>query len=467
MKEQLDLQQHMKISVSPDKMSGVLQFIRCEENFSCSASELEALLNASGITYGIKHDVLQSISKDPVAYSLQQTVVAEGLPGKHGKDGRIVYSLEMKQEHKPEENESGQIDFKETKRLLNVQKGQLIARKLPATDGESGKTIIGTEVPGKRGREARIKAGKNIVCNAERTLVYAAIDGLFTITGSDIINVFPVYEVNGDVDYRTGNIDFVGTVVIRGNVLTGFKVRAAGDIRVVGGVEGAELETDGSIEITGGIMAGGKGAVKAGHSVRCSFIQDGFVLAGEDVLVSQSIMHSQVRAGRSVVCSGAKGLIVGGLIQAGESVSARTAGNSMSTATSIEVGVRPELREELKELRKTLKEHSEALEKTDKALVILDQMAAMGTIAADKLALRIKLGATKKKSVQESEELRERVFDIERSLEDSSIAKVEIRSTVYGGTKVVIGRYTRFIKEPASRVQFRYIDGEIMMSVIQ
>lgn len=462
--EQLDLQQHVKVTVSPDKMTGILQFIRCDEQFSCTAGELEALLRAAGITYGIKYDVLQSISQDPAAFCLKQTLVAQGLPGKPGRDGRIVYALEFNQESRPEENESGRVDFKETNRLLNVQKGQLIARKLPPTEGEAGKTVTGVGFTGKRGREARIKAGKNVVCNAERTLIYAAIDGLFTLTGSDVINVFPVYEVNGDVDYRTGNIDFVGTVVIRGNVLTGFKVRAAGDIRIVGGVEGAELETDGSIEITGGIMAGGKGLVKAGHSIRCSFIQDGFVQAGENIQVSQSIMHSQVRAGRSVVCSGAKGLIVGGAVQAGESVQARTVGNSMSTATSIEVGVQPELREELKELRKSLRAQGEALEKTDKALVILDGMAAAGTIAADKLALRVKLNATKKQAAQEMDEIRERIFEIERSLEDSSLAKVEIQSTVYGGTKVVIGRYTRFIKEAASRVQFRYIDGEITMS---
>ena len=46
--------------------------------------------------------------------------------------------------------------------------------------------------------------------------MYAAIDGLVTKTDKDKLNVFPVYEVNGDVDYNIGNIDFVGTVVIRG-----------------------------------------------------------------------------------------------------------------------------------------------------------------------------------------------------------------------------------------------------------
>lgn len=146
--------------------------------------------------------------------------------------------------------------------------------------------------------------------------MYAAIDGLVTKTDRDKLNVFPVYEVNGDVDYNIGNIDFVGTVVIRGNILTGFRVKASGDIRVTGGIEGAEVESDGSIEITGGVIGSNKGYVKAGRNIRCSFVQEGNVIAYEDITVTQSIMHSNVRAGKSVRCLGAKGLIVGGIVQA-------------------------------------------------------------------------------------------------------------------------------------------------------
>ena len=80
-------------------------------------------------------------------------------------------------------------------------------------------------------------------------------------------------------------------------------------------------------------------------------------------------MHSTVRAGKSVNCVGSKGLIVGGTIQAGERVTARTIGNSMSTATVIEVGVLPELRNEMIQLRNQLKSLMENMEKSSKALL--------------------------------------------------------------------------------------------------
>lgn len=303
-----------------------------------------------------------------------------------------------------------------------------------------------------------------MVIGPDEVSLYAAIDGILTKTERDKINVFPVYEVNGDVDYRTGNIDFVGTVVIRGNVLTGFRVRASGDIRIVGGIEGADIETDGSIEITEGILAGGKGVVKAGKTVKSSFIQEGNIIAGEDVIVSQSIMHSNVMAGRNVECMGAKGLIVGGNIQAGEKISARIIGNSTSTATELAVGVNPELRQKLAQLRTEVRTLVINLDKTEKALALLDQLAAAGQLSTERLEMRAKLNATKKQNLETETQLKEELLEIEKTLEDTQTACVEVKNAIYGGTKIVIGRYTKFIKERSERVRFHYSEGDITVS---
>ena len=52
-----------------------------------------------------------------------------------------------------------------------------------------------------------------------------------------------------DVDASTGDIDYDGSVVIKGNVLAGFSVKAAGDISVSGIVEGATLISGGNITL--------------------------------------------------------------------------------------------------------------------------------------------------------------------------------------------------------------------------
>ncbi|GGG80598.1 DUF342 domain-containing protein [Paenibacillus radicis (ex Gao et al. 2016)] len=457
------LDSFLRIQTSADKLSAFLIFNRITDEFDCTPNQLERFLISKGITSGIRTELLTEICNNVLAYCKEQTLVAVGQQATTGKDGYIRFIYDMKErDQRPAELEDGTVDFKEVNQLKNVQRGQLIAERVEAEYGLPGKMVTGETIAAKLGKQARFKVGKNVVVSGEQTAMYATIDGLITLTDKEKINVFPVYEVNGDVDYKTGNIDFIGTVVIRGNVLSGFKIKAAGDIRIIGGVEGAELESEGSIEIIGGIMAGNKGHVRANKTIKSSFIQDGNVSAGEDVLVSQSIMHSIVRAGRSVICSGSKGLIVGGTVQAADLVSARVVGNTMSTATAIEVGVRPEQRAELSELRLKLRQTQDSLDKSEKALTILDQLAASGQLTEDKMSLRIKLGATKRVSIGEMEEMRDRILEIEKTLEDTDRARVDVSHTIYGGIKIVIGRYTRYLKDPIQHVSFRYMDGDIV-----
>jgi uncharacterized protein (DUF342 family) len=438
----LPLDYYVNVTVANDKLSASIHFTNCDENFKCTKEQLEEILKKNFIIYGINHDVLSRITNNPQEYLLSKTIVATGDTPIDGENGYIKFLYDLsRQSKKPMELEDGTVDYKEVASINNVRKGELIAERVPAKDGIHGKAVTGEVVFAKAGKEDRFKIGKNVVTDAERMFLFAAIDGMVTSTDRDKINVFPIFEVNGDVDYNTGNIDFVGTIVIRGNVRTGFKIKAAGDIRVIGSVEGAELEAAGSIEISAGIIGQNKGLIKAAKNVKTAFIQDGTVIAGEDVLVSQSIMHSTIRSGRDVICQGVKGLIVGGMVQAGEKVVARTIGN--------------------------LRIHVETLDKTDKALNLLDQMAAAGLLSPDKVAMKVKLANSKKQSLEEQNQIKARILEIEKSLEDTEKAKVEATSIMYGGTKIVIGRYTKFIKDPTSKVSLRLIDGDITMMTIK
>lgn len=454
------------VSVSEDKMAAFIQLIDADGASSITKEAIVELLQANGVIYGYQEEAMAQFAGNPLAYKSRPIQIAAGNPPIHGEDGsiRCLYNMNNN-ERKPLQLEDGTMDFREIVSLNNVTKGQLIAERIPAAKGDLGTAVTGESVPGRDGKEAHFKLGKNVVADPEKKCLYAVIDGLVTETEKGKLNVFPVYEVNGDVDYHIGNIDFVGTVVIRGSVLAGFRVHASGDIRITGGVEGAEVESGGSIEIANGVFAGNKGYVKAGVNFKSSFVQEANISAGEDVVVTQSIMHSHVKAGKNVICTGPKGLIVGGTIQAGEKVLARTVGNTMSTnVTAIEVGVAPELREELLELKQKVKDLNEGLVKTEQALNLLDQMAAAGTLTADKLELRKKLTGSKKAANEELTAGKERMLEIEELLDDIERAKVEVIGTIYSGSKIVIGRYTRFIKDATTRVAFQLEGGEITLS---
>ncbi|MEO3945077.1 FapA family protein [Gorillibacterium sp. CAU 1737] len=453
---------YLKLKTSDDKLTVWLTMEQYDDSFSCTTTEILDFLRANNVVYGVQPQAVEKLVSSPSSCLGALLTVAAGVPAKDGKDGYIRFLFDLNStDKKPQMLENGTVDYREMTQILNIRQGEKIAERVSPEDGTPGTNVKGEPIAFKRGKDARFKIGKNVMTDAEQTALFASISGVITRTDGDKINVFPIYEVNGDVDYNIGNIDFVGSVVIRGNVRSGFRVKASGDIRITGGVEAAELYAEGSIEISGGILGQTKGLVKAGKSIRSSFIQEGRVEAGEDVIINQSIMHSTVRAGRSVLCTGAKGLIVGGLIQAGEKVVARTVGNSLSTVTVIEVGVLPERRNELITLRAQLKDSTEALRKTEQALALLDPLAASGQLSVEKMAMRIKLNQTRRKTGEDIIEMKERLLELETMQELSNSAVIEIGSVIYGGAKIVMGRYTRFIKDSVSRCKFRIVDGDI------
>lgn len=244
MTQRTALEQCLNIVLSDDKCTAYLEFSKEEEGFACTIDELEQFVANKGIKQGVSREALLLFVNNPETYLKDKYKIAEGVAPIQGTDGfiKVLVGMDDTNERRPLESEDGTVDYKEVTRLNNVRSGQIIAERIAPSDGIPGRAVTGEEIPYRPGKEARFKVGKNVVINPDGSAMYAALDGLVTKTDGNKLNVFPVYEVNGDVDYNNGNIDFVGTVVIRGNVLTGFKVKAAGDIRVVGGVEGAELE---------------------------------------------------------------------------------------------------------------------------------------------------------------------------------------------------------------------------------
>ncbi|MDA5107355.1 MULTISPECIES: DUF342 domain-containing protein [Brevibacillus] len=463
----------LEVNISPDKLEARVTLIVPDEGrggpILITEQDVRDALRAKNVTHGILDSVISELVGNPAKFANVPVTVACGTPPVPGIDGKIEYPFLtlLHDDKRPKELDDGRVDYYSITNIPNVAKGQLLAAKTPPTPGTPGTAVTGEPIAPKAGREVMIKPGKNVVMNQERTLLYAAIDGQVSFTENDKVNVFPVFEVNGDVDFRVGNIDFVGTVVIRGNVPTGFRIKASGDIRVLGSVEGAELEAGGSIEIRSGIVAQDKGHVVAGCNVKTSYIQNANVTAGNQVLVSQSIMFSQVRAGKQIICNGAKGFIIGGVLQAGEKIAARVIGNASATPTVLEVGVKPELRQELSTITKELQNVYENLRKTDQGLGVLSQLLQVaGELPPEKRTMQIKLTNTRLVLEKEVKKLEARKKEIEQELEGDVPAAVEVYNLMYPGIKLVFGKLVRFIKQEFSRTRFIVLEGEITTSTL-
>ncbi|MDR2158588.1 MAG: FapA family protein [Treponema sp.] len=316
-----------------------------------------SFLRNNRVAYGVKEDFLREFSDRPT-YK-EPVLVAEGSKPVDGRDAYIQYNFETDQTKvRLREGSNGRVDFKELNIIQNVVENQPLARKIPAESGTVGRTVTGKVIPAKNGRDTGLPLGKNVHVGDDGATIIADINGQVVIV-SGKINVEPVYTVQGDVNLKTGNIIFLGTVIITGNVEDGFSVKAAGNIEVNGTVEKAELDAEGDIIVHQGITGKSSGLVKAGRSIWARFIENAIVEAGNMVVVSDGIINSQVDAFKRIICQGKRAHIVGGRLRASEEINAKILGSPTSgTETICEVGFDPKSKQDLDKLT-AVKEQAE------------------------------------------------------------------------------------------------------------
>jgi uncharacterized protein (DUF342 family) len=296
-----------------------------------------SLLTQNRVYNGIREDFLRDFVDRPVYR--EAVIVAEEAKPVNGRDAFIQYNFETgKKKVKLNEGADGKVDFKNLNVIQNVVEGQPLAKKIPAEQGVPGKNLSGETLPAADGRDIPMPTGKNVRVAQDGETIIAETNGQVLLIG-DKINVEPVYQVNGNVNLSTGNIDFLGSVIISGNVEDGFSVKAAGNIEIHGTVERASLQAVGDIAVYQGITGKGTALVRAGRSIWARFIENTIVKAGNMVVVSDGIVNSQVDAFQRIVVKGKRAHIVGGRLRATEEINADSIGSAASgTETVCEVG---------------------------------------------------------------------------------------------------------------------------------
>jgi len=326
-----------------------------------SFDTLKSLMVQYRVYHGVKEDVLTQLADKPIYRD--KVEVAEGLRPQNGKDAYILYHFETDQTKiSLKEGANGRVNFKDLGIIQNVVQNQKLAEKILAENGVDGKTVTGKILPARAGNDIQLPVGNNVHVGDDGNTVLADINGQVILV-SGKINVEPVFTVEGDVNLKTGNIIFLGTVVITGNVEDGFSVKAAGNIEVKGTVSKAELDAEGEIVIYQGINGKGGGKIRAGKSLVSKFIENANVEAGNMVIVSDGIINSNVDAIKSIVVQGKRAAIMGGRLRAGEEINALVLGNSNSgTETICEVGYDPHSKIELERLLEIKEKNEEELE---------------------------------------------------------------------------------------------------------
>src|SRR6185503_3644432 len=197
-----------------------------------------------------------------------------------------------------------------------------------------GKSIRDEEIPARDGTEGAITIGRGVEhALGNPDILVAAVDGQVKFE-NNTLEVLAVYEIQGDVDIATGSIDFIGTVIVHGDVKPGLKIMAGEDVLVDGVVDDAEITATGKVTVKGGVLGqGGKAKIVAGGDINAKYIRNAAIETKGTLIAHEGVLHCHVHA-HSVRLTGKRGQIVGGEINAEVEIIANQIGsNTMATPT--------------------------------------------------------------------------------------------------------------------------------------
>lgn len=415
-------------------------------------------IQGEGIVFGIDKSAVKEMLNEEDYY--KEVPIAYGQSPRKGQDAQIKYHVEFNRQAKPEILEDGTVNYRQLDLIQNVSKGQVLTSLTPATEGISGKTVLGKNIQAMSGKRLRLPKGKNVIISEDGLALMSMIDGKAEMKNGKI-HVYAIYEVMGNVDNSTGNIDFVGNVIVNGNVLTGFEVKSKGYIEVRGVVEGAKLISEGNVVLKKGMQGMGKGSIQSQGNVIARFIENSIVEAKGNV-TAEAILHSRVNCGGKVEVAGKKGLVAGGSIAAGVEISAMVAGSPMATNTELEVGASPLLRDEYSHLKSEIDKISQELKQAEQILVLLDRMESRGRLSVDKANMRLKTIKTKLIHNQRIPGIKARIEELEDIFNGVSTGRINIRGTIHPGVKITIGSSMLYIRDAEQHVTYKREHGDII-----
>jgi len=447
------------VNVSKSKKEAYLKFNPPVGNGGImSLQDIRDAIAKAGVVYGVKEDVIEGFGKGK-NYK-DSYLIASGDDPFDGEDGSLFYHFETGAlSPKPKINEDGTVDYHQLGIIKKCDLGDELITAVAPKAGQDGKNVLGEAIPAKDGKEgAFFPKGRNTVVSDDGMLLYAGVSGQIMMEGGKVA-VSPVIEVKGDVDNSTGDIDFNGSVIIRGNVLSGFSVRAAGDIEVMGVVEGAYLKSEKNIILYSGVRGGEKAIISSDGNITAKFFEGSNVTANGSIS-ADSIMHSNVKCGGALTLTGRKGLLVGGSCQVFDSIEAKNIGSHMATVTVVEIGHDLERLDKYRELIMVYESVKKEYDMTDKAINALAELLKKGKLPEDKKPMLIK-------SIQTKNHIGDKLKFLQDQINDSvpvmktDMGYIRVSGTINSGVKVLIGDALLYVRDTLSACTLRNIDGRV------
>ncbi|MBU3953340.1 MAG: FapA family protein, partial [Proteobacteria bacterium] len=165
----------------------------------------------------------------------------------------------------------------------------------------------------------------------------AAIQGQPSLDAKGAISVLEQFTVKGDVDFKTGNINFAGNVLVTGMVKEGFKVEC--DDLTANEINGATILIRGDLKVSNGIV---NSHIETQGNVQAKFLNNVRIFAHGNMMITREIMGSRIVI--SGALSNEAGRITASFIAARMGLSVKQIGTEKAESSTIKTGVNDHIR---------------------------------------------------------------------------------------------------------------------------
>lgn len=419
-----------------------------EEDYTLE--EILDFLEMNQIRHGIEEETIKKMIREQI-YN-KEVCVAAGTPVVNGIDGYFEYLFKNQFSQKPKIRPDGSVDYWSINMVEPVQKDQVVVVYHPPIEGENGMNVKGKPLVAKKGRGLPPLKGKGFTRQEDGVTYTANMDGKIDMDNGRVV-VSPVYEIFGNADLSVGNINFVGDVLVHGNVSSGVTLKATGTVTVDGLVEAANIEADKDIILRSGMVGGNKARLTTKANLFAKFVEYTKIEAGGRI-EADVFIGCDIHCGEKILLNGGKSKIVGGEVYAVQGITASVLGSPGEVKTFARVGVREESMRRIHLLEKKVEVMQENLEKIEEGLRNFERLEKERGVNYREDPRRVQLLRVK---IQDTAAIAGDRAELERIRQEVDMAQnatIVVRKEVYPGVSVGIDELKISVLEEQNRVEF-------------
>lgn len=449
----------LRARISYDGMEGFLVLPTPKKGEEYTFEEVMEFLDMNQIRHGIDQEMIRKMIRDEV-YN-KEICIAVGTPMVEGKDGYFDYLFNYNFSKKPKIRPDGSVDYWSINTIEPVEKGQVIVVYKPPRAGEDGITVKGRPVPAKRARELPPLKGRGFTRQEDGVTYTSNMDGKVDIEGDRVI-VSPLYEIFGNADLSVGNINFVGDVLIHGNVASGVTIKATGNVTVDGVVESANITASSDVILRSGMVGGNRAKLQCGGNLYAKFVEYTKIDV-KGSIEADAFVGCEVACGEQILLNGKKSKIVGGEVYAVQGIQASVLGSPGEVQTHVRVGAREEVVRRISLIERKVEVMEANIDKIEQGLKNFDKLGEERGKDYRDDPRRVELLRIKIQDMAAIAGDRNELERLRQELEDAKGATIVVRRIVFPGVTASVDDLKVNVLEEQERLRFeKHIDKVVM-----